>query len=127
MLFRSTAGGAVQALLEEGLAGRVLVTGQDAEVVALQRVAAGTQAMTIYKPLRTLAQGAVEIAVRMAEHKVIVARQTVNNGAIDVPSALFDVVTVTKDNIVGTVIKDGLASYDDVYRGIPAAARPPRP
>jgi D-xylose transport system substrate-binding protein len=114
-----TAGGAVQALLEEGLAGRVLVTGQDAE--------AGSQAMTIYKPLRTLAQGAAEIAVRMAQRKVIVAKQTVNNGAIDVPSALFDVVTVTKDNIVGTVIKDGLASYDDVYRGIPAAARPPRP
>ena len=122
-----TAGGAVQALLEEGLAGRVLVTGQDAEVVALQRVAAGSQAMTIYKPLRTLAQGAAEIAVRMAQRKVIVAKQTVNNGAIDVPSALFDVVTVTKDNIVGTVIKDGLATYDDVYRGIPEAARPPRP
>jgi D-xylose transport system substrate-binding protein len=122
-----TAGGAVQALLEEGLAGHVLVTGQDAEVVALQRVAAGTQAMTIYKPLRTLAQGAVEIAVRMAQRKVIVAKQTVNNGAIDVPSALFDVVTVTRDNIVGTVIKDGLAAYEDVYRGIPAAARPPRP
>lgn len=122
-----TAGGAVQALLEEGLAGRVLVTGQDAEVVALQRVATGSQAMTIYKPLRTLAQGAAEIAVRMAQRKVIVAKQTVNNGAIDVPSALFDVVTVTKDNIIGTVIKDGLATYDDVYRGIPEAARPPRP
>ena len=47
-----TAGGAIQALSEEGLAGKVLVTGQDADTVALQRIAAGTQAMTIYKPLK---------------------------------------------------------------------------
>lgn len=122
-----TAGGAIQALLEEGLAGKVIVTGQDADAVALQRIAAGTQAMTIYKPLRTLAQGSAELAVRMAQRKVIVAKQTVNNGSVEVPSALFDVVTVTRDNMVSTVIKDGLVSYDDVYRGIAPAARPPRP
>lgn len=122
-----TAGGAIQALLEEGLAGRLLVTGQDADAVALQRIAAGTQAMTIYKPLRTLAQGAAELAVRVAQRKVIVAKQTVNNGWGEIPSSLFDVVTVTRDNMVSTVIKDGMVSYDDVYRGIAPAARPPRP
>lgn len=122
-----TAGGAVQALMEEGLAVRVLVTGQDAEGVALQRIASGTQAMTIYKPLYTLARGAAELAMRMAQHKVIVAKQTVNNGAIAVPAVLFDVVTVNRNNIVDTVIKDGLAKYDDVYVGVPEAARPPRP
>jgi D-xylose transport system substrate-binding protein len=121
-----TAGGAIQALSEEGVE-RVLVTGQDAEVVALQRIAAGTQAMTIYKPLHTLAQGAAELAMRLATAKPIVARQATNNGAIDVPSVLFDVVTVTRDNIVTTVVADGQVSYDDVYRGIPEAARPPRP
>jgi D-xylose transport system substrate-binding protein len=123
----STAGGAVQALLEEGLAGRVMVTGMDAETVALQRIAAGTQAMTIYKPLSTLARGAAELAVKLARRQVVVARQVVNNGAIDVPAALFDVVTVSRDNLVGTVVADGFASYDDVFRGIPEAARPPRP
>lgn len=122
-----TAGGAVQALTEEGLAGRMLVTGQDADLAALQRIAAGTQAMTIYKPLKTLAQGAAELAVRLAKREIVVARETVNNGSIDVPSALFDVVTVTRDNIIATVIRDGLASYDDVYRGVPEAQRPPRP
>jgi D-xylose transport system substrate-binding protein len=122
-----TAGGAIQALSEEGLAGKVLVTGQDAETVALQRIAAGTQTMTIYKPLRTLAQGAAELATKVAGRRVVVARQTVNNGRTDVPAVLYDVVTVTKDNIVDTVIRDGLASYDDVYRGIPESARPPRP
>jgi len=122
-----TAGGAIQALFEEGLAGRVLVTGQDAEVVALQRIAAGTQAMTIYKPLRTLARGAAELATRLANGRPIIASQGVHNGATDVPSVLFDVVTVTRDNIVSTVIADGQASYDEVYRGIPEADRPARP
>jgi D-xylose transport system substrate-binding protein len=123
----STAGGAVQALLEDGLAGKVLVTGQDAETVALQRIAAGTQAMTIYKPLSTLARGAAELAVKVARRQVVVATQTVDNGAIQVPSALFEVVTVTRDNLVDTVIKDGFASYEEVFRSIPESERPPRP
>lgn len=110
-----TAGGAVQALSEEGLAGKVMVTGQDADLVALQRIAAGTQAMTIYKPLHTLAQGAAELAVKMATGKPVIARQTVNNGAIDVPSVLFDVVTVTADNIEATVVKDGLYRREEIY------------
>src|SRR5690606_16859014 len=50
-----TAGGAIQALREEGIAGKVIVTGQDAELVAVQRIAAGEQAMTIYKPVQNLA------------------------------------------------------------------------
>jgi D-xylose transport system substrate-binding protein len=122
-----TAGGAIQALSEEGLAGKVLVIGQDAETVALQRIAAGTQAMTIYKPLQTLAAGAAELAVRLAERRIVVAKQTVHNGQVEVPAVLYDVVTVTRDNIVDTVVRDGQASYDDVYRGIPDSQRPPRP
>ena len=122
-----TAGGAIQALSEEGLAGKVLVTGQDAEIVALQRIAAGTQTMTIYKPLQTLARGAAELAVRMAKRQVVVARQTVDNGYGPIPAALYDVVTVTRDNIVATVVRDGQASYDDVYRGIPEGPAPAAP
>ena len=122
-----TAGGAIQALGEEGLAGKVLVTGQDAELVALQRIAAGTQTMTIYKPLRTLASGAADLAVRLAKRRVVVAKGEVDNGHGPVPSVLYDVVTVTRDNLVDTVIRDGQADYDDVYRGIPDSARPPRP
>lgn len=122
-----TAGGAIQALSEEGLAGRVLVTGQDAETVALQRIAAGTQAMTIYKPLHTLARGAAELAVEVAARRLVVARQTVDNGRRPVPAMLYDVVTVTRENIVDTVVRDGQASYDDVYRGVADDERPPRP
>jgi ABC-type xylose transport system substrate-binding protein len=51
----------------------------------------------------------------------------VDNGKVPVPAVLYDVVTVTRDNIVDTVVRDGQVSYDDVYRGIPAGERPPRP
>jgi D-xylose transport system substrate-binding protein len=111
-----TAGGAVQALSEEGLTGKVLVTGMDADLVALQRIAAGTQAMTIYKPLRTLAQGAAELAVKMAEGRPLVARHSVNNGAIDVPAVLYEVLTVTRENIDSTVVKDGLHRREDIFQ-----------
>jgi D-xylose transport system substrate-binding protein len=122
-----TAGGAIQALVEEGMAGQKLVTGQDAELVACQRIAGGTQAMTIYKPLPKLARAAAEVAVRIARGQIVVAKQTVNNGRVDVPAILSDVVTVTRDNLASTVIRDGFHSYDDVYRGIPEGQRPRRP
>ena len=47
-----TAGGAIQALAEQKLAGKVLVSGQDADLAACQRIVAGTQTMTIYKPIK---------------------------------------------------------------------------
>ena len=51
-----TAGGAIQALAEQKLAGKVLVTGQDADLAACQRIVAGTQTMTIYKPIQAARQ-----------------------------------------------------------------------
>jgi D-xylose transport system substrate-binding protein len=118
-----TAGGAIQALVEEGLTGKI-VTGQDAEVVACQRIVSGTQAMTIYKPVHTLASHAAEMAVKLARHQVVVANQTVNNGKLLVPSALSEVITVTRENMLQTVVKDGYHSYEDVYRGVSESARP---
>ena len=122
-----TAGGAIQALTESGLAGKVMVTGQDAELAACQRIASGRQAMTIYKPLKTLATGAAETAVKMAQGKPVVARDTTDNGQGQVPSILYRVVVVTKDNLAGTVVKDGFQKYDDVYGTIPAGQRPAKP
>lgn len=119
-----TAGGAIQALSEEGLAGKKLVTGQDAELVACQRIAAGTQSMTIYKPIHKLAHAAAELSVRLAKRNPVVATATVHNGKIDVPSVLLEVVTVTRDNLMSTVIADGYHSYEDVYGNVPADQRP---
>ena len=110
-----TAGGAIQALTEAGLGGKVIVTGQDAELAACQRIARGTQSMTIYKPLKILATKAAEDAVKMAQGKPIIATSSVNNGKLDVPSVFNPVYTVTKENLRQTVIKDGFRSEADVY------------
>ena len=110
-----TAGGAIQALTEAGLAKKVLVTGQDAELAACQRIARGTQSMTIYKPLKVLATRAAETAVAMAKAKPIIATETVNNGKIEVPSIFNPVYTVTKANLRETVIKDGFHKEADVF------------
>lgn len=114
-----TAGGAIQALGEEGLAGKIMVTGQDAELSACQRIARGTQAMTIYKPLARLARQAAETALRLAQGKPVVASRQINNGEVEVPSILMDVVVVTKDNMMATVVKDGFHSAAEVFQGQP--------
>lgn len=110
-----TAGGAVQALIEEGLAGKVLVTGQDADLAACQRIAHGSQTMTIYKPIAKLAAGAAELAVKLAAGRPIIAREAIANGKTEVPAVLLDIVTVTQDNLRDTVVKDGFRKESDIF------------
>lgn len=102
-----TAGGAIQSLIEEGLAGKVLVTGQDADLAACQRIVRGTQAMTIYKPLKELATNAARIAVEVAKGNRPKVDSTVDNGAKQVPSIFEKVISVDKDNLQATVVADG--------------------
>jgi D-xylose transport system substrate-binding protein len=110
-----TAGGAIQALIEEGLSGKVLVTGQDADLAACQRIVAGTQSMTIYKPLKNLADQAAEYAVKLAKRRPVIAKGSYDNGQIEVPTVLLDVISVTKDNLRETVIKDGFHTADEIF------------
>jgi D-xylose transport system substrate-binding protein len=110
-----TAGGAIQALTEAGSAKKMIVTGQDAELAACQRIARGTQSMTIYKPLKILATKAAENAVALAKGKPLIATASVENGKIDVPSIFNPVYTVTKENLRSTVIKDGFHSEAEVF------------
>jgi D-xylose transport system substrate-binding protein len=115
-----TAGGAIQALGEQKLAGKVLVTGQDADLAACQRIVAGTQTMTVYKPIRALAHKAAEVAVGLAKKQPLEgAGRTTNNGKRDVPSILLEPVAVDKANLDSTVIADGFQKKEDVYRDAP--------
>lgn len=111
-----TAGGAIQALTAQGLAGKVLISGQDAELGALQRILAGTQSMTVYKPIIKLAPAAVDAAFALAKGEKLQTTRVVNNGRIDVPSILIEPITVDKTNIDETVVKDGFHKKDDIYR-----------
>ncbi len=115
----STAGGAIQALEEQQLAGKVLVSGQDADLIACRRIVAGTQSMTVYKPIAPLATRAAEIAVALARHQAATSNGQVSNGFKAVPSLLLEPVPVDKDNLVQTVVKDGFLSLADIYKNVP--------
>jgi D-xylose transport system substrate-binding protein len=110
-----TASGVVKALKEKGLAGKVPVSGQDAELPAVQRLVAGTQTVTVYKPISALAYKAVDTALALARGQNPATTGTTNNGQKDVQSYLLNPTAVTKDNIKSTVIKDGFLSTKDVY------------
>jgi D-xylose transport system substrate-binding protein len=111
-----TAGGAIQALEEQKLAGKVLVSGQDADLAALQRIVEGKQSMTVYKPIDKLARRAAEAAVSLARRETVGATTTVPNGLKDVPSILLDPIAVDKDNIEETILRDGFHKREDIYR-----------
>lgn len=107
---------AIRALSEEGLAGDVYVAGHDADISACQRIVEGTQYVTVYKPIRSLAEQAVELAMDMASGEDYHYTETINNGAMDVPYIKLDVEKVTKETMRETVIADGFHREEDVYR-----------
>jgi D-xylose transport system substrate-binding protein len=111
----STAGGAIQALAAQGLSGKVVISGQDADLAAVRRIVAGTQTMTVYKPISSLAKTSAEMAVKLARGENIQSNGTVNNGTKEVNAVLLAPIAVTKDNLDATVIADGFHSRNDVY------------
>ena len=122
------AGGVIQALENKKLAGKVIVTGQDAALDALQRIAEGKQTMTVYKPIIPLANAAVDAAVKLAKKEKLDTKPFMNDVTKkEVPSILLEVTSVYKTNLMDTVIKDGFAKYEDVYKNVPEADRPKKP
>jgi D-xylose transport system substrate-binding protein len=110
-----TAGGAIKALEKHGLAGKVLVSGQDANLDAVRRIVAGTQSMTVYKPLRPLARGAASAAVQMAKGEKVEGTSTINNGQKDVQSLLMTPIAVHKDLVDRLIIGDKFHTREQVY------------
>jgi len=115
-----TAGGAIEALAAANLTGKVLVSGQDAELDASRRIVEGTQAMTVYKPVRALARLAADAAVALAKGEDVPTATTVNNGRVDVPAMLLSPIAVDKETLDATVIRDGFQKREAVY----ASSRP---
>lgn len=113
-----TAGGAISALPPQ-LVGKILVTGQDAALDAVQRVVEGRQTMTIYKPIQPLAFSAVDSAIKLAKGEKVEAKDKINNGKIEVPAMLFEPMVLDKNNVMQTVIKDGYHKLEDVYKNVP--------
>ena len=116
------AGGVVAALTGGGVAADALppITGQDAEVAAIQRILAGEQSMTIYKPIPIEADTAAEVAVALANGDDVGDTSETGITQSDyegVASYIFTPIVVTKDNVADTVIKDGFYDASDICTG----------
>ena len=121
-----TAGGAIAAMKAAGLNPLPPITGQDAELAAVQRVVAGTQTMTVYKAIVPEAEKAAELACDLATGKAVPAEmtggKTTNNKTADIPSILLNPVAVTKANVKDTIIADKFWTAADICTSDFAAA-----
>jgi D-xylose transport system substrate-binding protein len=112
-----TAGGCIQALAAQGLAGKVPITGQDAELSGAIRVVQGTQSMTVFKDTRELAKKAIGMALDLANGQAIDTQgKTVFNNKKAVPSVLLTPIIVTKENLDEVLVQSGYLKKEQVHR-----------
>lgn len=105
--------GVIAALKARGLAGKVLVTGQDATIAGLQEMLLGNQSMTVYKDMRLEAAAAAQLAVALLRGTDLGTTVVVDNGAGDVPSILLDPSVVDASGIAA-LVKDGFVTREQI-------------
>ncbi|MEU2623572.1 substrate-binding domain-containing protein [Streptomyces sp. NPDC007157] len=113
------AGAVIDAMKEAGATRIPPVTGQDANLDAVQRVVSGEQYMTVYKSFLDEATQAAQMAVYKVQGKDIqydaLTRDTVVSASgRKIPATLVPVVSLTRDNIKDTVVADGVYSVDEI-------------
>jgi len=122
-----TAGGAIAALTAQGMAGRVPVSGQDADHAALNRIALGTQTVSVWKDSRVLGARAAEIAVAMAggtaPAAVDGAAKWRSPGGMSLDSILLTPVPITIDNLA-LVVDAGWIPRERLCRGVSGSDAP---
>ncbi|MEO1090551.1 MAG: D-xylose ABC transporter substrate-binding protein [Pseudomonadota bacterium] len=117
-----TAGGAVAALAAQGLAGSVPVSGQDGDHAALNRIALGTQTVSVWKDSRELGKAAADIAVAMAKGTAMtdIDGAVVFDGGpkgVSMNAVFLTPLPITKDNL-DAVIDAGWVSKATVCQGV---------
>jgi D-xylose transport system substrate-binding protein len=120
------AGGVVAALEAQGLAGSVPVSGQDGDKAALNRVALGTQTVSVWKDSRELGKKAAEIANELAAGKSMdeVAGTVKFSGGpkgVEMNSYFIAPLPITKENL-NTVIDAGWISKEEACQGVAAGS-----
>lgn len=105
-----TAGGAISAMRAAGMDPVPPVTGQDAELAAIQRIVAGDQYMTVYKAISQQARTAAELAVRLSRGETPAAVAHVEG----VPSVLLAPVAVTREQVDSVIVRGGVHSTEEI-------------
>nr|WP_202437875.1 substrate-binding domain-containing protein [Streptomyces sp. SID5910] len=113
------AGGVIKALEAAGVTTLPPITGQDAELPAVQRIVAGEQYMSVYKSYPQEAENAAEMVVAHIQGRDIqfdaLTRDKVDSPSHQgIPAQLVPVVALTKSNIKDTVVADGFYKASDI-------------
>ncbi|MER6348169.1 substrate-binding domain-containing protein [Streptomyces sp. NPDC001595] len=113
------AAGVIEALRAAGVTKMPPITGQDAELAAVQRIVAGQQYMSVYKSYPAEAEAAAEMAVAKVQGKDIqfdaLTRDRVDSPTDKgIPAQLVSVVALTQDNIEQTVVADGIYKVAEI-------------
>lgn len=119
------AAGVISALKSAGIDPPPPVTGQDADLAAVQRIVLGEQYMSVYKPFKAEADAAARIAVALGRGEDIddLTDTTVDTATTkDIPAVRLEPVPVTVDDISSTVVKDGVYTIDQICTPELAAA-----
>ncbi|MCC5580618.1 substrate-binding domain-containing protein [Microtetraspora sp. AC03309] len=102
------AGGIATAMRSAGAARGTPLTGRGAELDAVRRILLGTQTMTVYLPIRSVARSAAKIAIDLGVGRTVSGTTTLSNGTVtSIPAAMIAPIVVDRGNIKSTVIKDG--------------------
>ncbi|PJE93854.1 ABC transporter substrate-binding protein [Streptomyces carminius] len=117
------AGGIITALKSAGVSPLPPVTGQDAELAGVQRIVAGEQYMTVYKPFKPEAYAAAEMAVALGRGEKPDTDATVDSPTHKgIPATLIQPISVTADKVKDTIVKDGLYKVEEICTSKYAAA-----
>jgi D-xylose transport system substrate-binding protein len=108
--------GIIKVLEKKGLAGKVMVTGQDADLQACRNLVSGEQILTIFKPIRTLADRAVLLTSGLLGDIPFNTTSTVFNGKTEVSAFLLNPVPVDKNNLKTSVIFDNFHTEEEIYK-----------
>ncbi|MDO4620413.1 MAG: substrate-binding domain-containing protein [Lachnospiraceae bacterium] len=109
----------ISVLAQHQLAGKVIVTGQDGDISACQRIVEGTQYMTAFKAVEDEAREAAVYAVKLAKgEKPDELTETVNDGTYEVPMCVLMPQMVNRENMDDVIIAGGYHSEEDVYLNV---------
>lgn len=96
----------------------IQVAGVGADISACQRIAEGTQALTVYKPIELLAGTACELSFYLIKNQRVSVHNAISDGTYRIPHYKLAPILVTKENLDTTVIKDGYLRAEDIYRNV---------
>jgi D-xylose transport system substrate-binding protein len=108
------ANGAIQALPSVDDAKAMVITGQDADLIAIKNIVAGIQAMTIYKPIKPLAELAAEATMKLIRGEALTNAKPMKFQSVTVPTVLLDPILVDRNNFKETVVKDGHVTLSEM-------------